>query len=306
MMLASLYRLFQGLVGSIILKETASLSSNEIGLFCVYGLGDTYFVCLLMPALKKRFPHCRFVLIIPQYHQGLGVLFQHYFDRVVIFNHRYSKSFFPFLGTLAPQHIYYAHPSVCFWGKSLNILGCKGLTIFDLYRFIFKLQSNAPFGTLHISSKIKKSAEKRCKSLNLPQGKTVILVMESGVTTPVSQNIWTPLGIWLEKQGYTPVIMSKHSENYPFPTIFFPLHEAIPFIEFCGYFIATRSGLCDVVSSARANMFFLYPEDFNHHSSTFNIYNFKSMGIPTAAKELILDSSNNLHPLKKLLSKVMG
>ncbi|NCN82789.1 MAG: glycosyltransferase family 9 protein [Candidatus Pacebacteria bacterium] len=306
MVLSSLYRLIRGAIGSFFLKRIVSLTKNEIGLFCVYGLGDTYLTCLLLPALKKRFPNCRFVLIIPKYHQDVVKYFRHYFNRVIIFDHPYAKSFFPFLSSLSSQSIFYSHPSVYFWGSSLKILGYKNITILDLYRFILGVKSNDLLGVPHTSREICKSAQNRCKQLSLPQAKTVILVPESGVTTPISQDVWIPLGVWLQKQRLSVVVMSRDQKKYPFPTIFFPLEEAIPIIEYCGFLIATRSGFCDVISSAKAKMFFLYPGDHEQRSTTFDIYSFKSMGVPTEANEFIINNSNNTASLKKAFVKAMS
>jgi len=66
------------------------------------------------------------------------------------------------------------------------------------------------------------------------------------------------------------------------------LTEAISIVEAAGIFIGLRSGLCDVISSAKAEKIIIYPDRVYQGGKYIDFYSLKNMGLSEEAEERII------------------
>jgi len=71
------------------------------------------------------------------------------------------------------------------------------------------------------------------------------------------------------------------------PAVFFPLNQAIAFMDAAGYFVGVRSGLCDIISSSTCKKIILYEkEGLFYQSSQFEYFSLAKMGLCDDAVEI--------------------
>lgn len=101
----------------------------------------------------------------------------------------------------------------------------------------------------------------------LVEGKTIIIAPYAGsFVTDIDIKVWEEISARLKKEGYIVCTNSSGEDEKAIKgtkSIFFPYTQAIPFVELAGCFIAIRSGLCDVISSAECKKIILYEDGFN-------------------------------------------
>ena len=128
----------------------------------------------------------------------------------------------------------------------------------------------------------------------LTKGKTVIIAPYAGsYNSNVTVAFWEKLVQCLTDKGYS-VCTNSGGEHEPVIKgsigVFFPLGEAVSILNNAGYFIAVRSGLCDIVSSSGCNQIILYERGLN--AVNYNYFSLRKMGLSNEAIELIYDKES--------------
>ena len=97
------------------------------------------------------------------------------------------------------------------------------------------------------------------KKWNFPEGKTVILAPFANSLMTPGKNFWILLAKELNKNGFF-VCVSQDSNpkvNYEIPdtlAIFFPYAQAIPILNYAGYFIGTRSEFSEILTASDCHL----------------------------------------------------
>lgn len=283
------------------LAWTAKLQPHEIGLICPCGIGDTYFVCALAKEISRVNQDLAIVAIAKQQHQDIPALFSDSITRTVTFQSRQIVNSAAFARQLAPGKLFFAHPSVNFCNGKIDLVGYKQFNLLDSYRFTFKLDEAAALSSPTISQEIRKSAKKKMTDYGLPPAKTVILAPDSS-STPNLTNIrtdaddfWYLVAQKLAAQGYTVTLLTNRNDSFlpQIPRIEFPLREAIPLAEMCGWVIAARSGLCDLLATAKTKLTILYPEHKWYSGTVYTTTSLQLMGLNQSASEIVVDRLSN-------------
>lgn len=132
-------------------------------------------------------------------------------------------------------------------------------------------------------------AKKLFDSLNLPEGRTIIIAPYAGsFESSVSIELWQKLTKLLKIKGYSVCTNCYGEKEIPIPgtkSVIFPYESAIDVLEYAGGFIALRSGLCDIVSSAKCQMVIIYENGFN--ASRYEFFSLKKMGLNSCANEVV-------------------
>lgn len=132
--------------------------------------------------------------------------------------------------------------------------------------------------------------------LDLPKGRTIIIAPYAGsFESSVTMGQWKKLSDILALKGYV-VCTNCFGEKEP-PIqgtigIIFPYDEAINVLEYAGGFIAVRSGLCDIVSSAKCQMAIIYENGFN--ASRYEYFSLKRMGLNSNVIEKIYTTEETI------------
>ncbi|MEM9510682.1 MAG: hypothetical protein AAGA16_23860, partial [Cyanobacteria bacterium P01_E01_bin.35] len=251
--------LVKGFLPWVKLVLDSKIKSNEVGLLCPCGIGDTYFACALAKEVSQANQGAPVVAIVKKQHSDIPDLFQDSIVRKVTFDNRQIMNSAILCRNLERGRVYFAHPSVRFTGK-LSILGYKNFNLLDIYKFTFDLSYNATLSQPIIHQDVVLSARQRLMNYNLPVGKTVVLAPDSNSTPNFNETsadaFWHNLSQQLTAQGLSVVALTSRNNNFlpQIPRIDFPLIESIPFSEMCGLVIAARSGLCDLLATAKTKL----------------------------------------------------
>ncbi len=117
--------------------------------------------------------------------------------------------------------------------------------------------------------------------------KTVIIAPYAGsFVSSIPMNVWEQVAAMLRTKGYK-VCTNCYGDEVPIKgtTPFrFDYDIAVNVIEEAGNFIAIRSGLCDIVSSASAKMLIIY--ESNYPASDIECFGIKKMGLNNTVSEI--------------------
>ena len=169
-----------------------------------------------------------------------------------------------------------------------------GITFREMFLYdVFGLDKTAA-RRMPIVDKNEEYAEKLFKEKKLRRGKTVILSPYAGsFISEMGSEEWVRIAKGLAESGYD--VCTNCSGKLEIPIegtipIFFPYFEAVSVVEYAGGFIALRSGLCDVVSSANCKMIILYETGFN--AANYEYFSLGKMGLRNEVTELIAGKDN--------------
>lgn len=132
--------------------------------------------------------------------------------------------------------------------------------------------------------------QKLINEKGLEQGKTVILSPYANTIVRLDDGLWEELADYYTAKGYVVCTNSIGKEEPPISGtvgIEFDLEDAVEVVEYAGTFIGLRSGLCDVISSAKAEKHIIYP---TKESLFFNI---SDMGIGDNVHEWLIDEKKD-------------
>lgn len=132
--------------------------------------------------------------------------------------------------------------------------------------------------------------EERYRQAGLRKGKTIMIAPFAYSVKNLPAWFWEEIADRLREKGYE-VFASINTavEVNPFgnmDSFFFPFEESEAVLQYCGNFIALRSGLCDIVSMVPCRQVILYPEemeqlDYRVHRSDMKFSGFEVMGFDT-------------------------
>jgi hypothetical protein len=140
---------------------------------------------------------------------------------------------------------------------------------------------------------------------SLIRGKTVVLSPYSNTLFDLPEDLLDSLVVNCKKLGYKVCTNCVGTEKPVKGTnpIFFPLDQAIAFMNAAGYFIGVRSGLCDIISSSHCKKVIFYDKNglfFN--SSQYNYFSIVKMGLCDDAIEIEYDDDIKEECLNKILN----
>ena len=188
-------------------------------------------------------------------------------------------------------------------------MGFKNLHLLDLYKFTFQLDRATELSLPKVPQHALDSAKQKMTDYKLPWGRTVILAPDAN-STPTAphisfDNLWSDLARRLICAGFTVVALTNKNLDFlpQIPRICFPLIEAIPLVEMCGWVIANRSGFCDLVATANAKLTVLYPERSLCSGTVHSCYSLRSMKTNKSADEIIISKSCRVD---KIIEQIMG
>ena len=179
-----------------------------------------------------------------------------------------------------------------FWGWNTkyyfrNYKGFSNISFIDYFKYdVFELGKKDRFE--HPKKKDNKDVVSALFTIhNLVENRTVIIAPYAGsFISSISMETWECIVVELKKKGYT-VCTNCYGKEIPIKgtiPIKFEYEIAVEVLEKAGGFIAVRSGLCDVVSSANAKMLVIY--ESNYLASDIEYFGIKKMGLNEGIVEM--------------------
>lgn len=121
-----------------------------------------------------------------------------------------------------------------------------------------------------------------CQNHGVKKNKTVIISPEANSVTGLPIWFWNSIINVLITKGFNVFINCNHPTLYKAPNLF-PEHNMMgSVLEYAGYFLGIRSGLCDIISTVNCRKIILYPKvhgipDYGHHRSEAEFSDFAHM-----------------------------
>jgi hypothetical protein len=248
-------------------------------------LGDTYFTCALTEAHLQRNGGSLVRIVVPKKLWSLLKIFPG--TRVAPIDPDDVPVAFRQTGSASLLHPYFSHVDE-FWNYA-RLEDQEGERIIAFhasinFRNFFELKYmgrtfpftksyhellELPFPSFarpSVSPEIRADAEERLRKLDLPFGRTVILVPFTKSLTPFSEHIWNDLSAAFKAKGYvvaTNVSVDQLHRCVPGTIpLACPPEELIPIAELAGTVVASRCGVCDILSSARTDLRILYQKSY--------------------------------------------
>lgn len=128
----------------------------------------------------------------------------------------------------------------------------------------------------------------------LVKGKTVVIAPEAHSVTQLETKLWNRIIEGLMQKGYAVIMNIEQDEGYHAPHYFCPYEESVPLLEYAGFFIGLRSGLCDIVSSAKCRKVIVYPakvsrSDYSEHRTEIEFCGLKKMHLVDEKDETLTE-----------------
>jgi hypothetical protein len=149
-----------------------------------------------------------------------------------------------------------AHHDKIYTDNSIKYLNSHFISFIDFYKYIvFSLDKSAEPVTPRFHSPFK-------NTIGILQGKTLIISPNAKSVVLPPNEFWQKTIQEYKNKGFM-VCTSVTGSEIPLENtipISFPLNQAISAVEYAGHFMGIRSGLCDVINSAKCSKTVVFPD----------------------------------------------
>jgi hypothetical protein len=260
-----------------------------------YGIGDTYFLCILTNEFLHQNGGEKVVIIVKNSHLPIGKLFPNDNIKLLYINSLDVRIIQKF-GRFKLGCAFIGHPS--FLKPSFDkILGDKDITLLTIYKQMFNITHDCYISKPQENILSSKSAQDRFLLLGLKHGKTVILLPDATSLDKLDLSFWLHLAKELKKQGWMVCVNSTHNninqieEAIP---ISFPLDEAISIAEMAGWVIASRNGFCDLISTATCKLSIIYIKQKWYAGTGLTGASLRKMGLSNRVFEYEINQDDDI------------
>ena len=131
------------------------------------------------------------------------------------------------------------------------------------------------------------------------KGKTVFISPDANSVTRLPVWFWNGIIRELQEKGYHCVVNCNYQNFYRCSSYFPSYKNSVPVLEHGGYFLAIRSGFCDIVSTAKCKKVIIYPSaqekiDYSFHRTEIEFSGFKKMELLSSDDESLVEISTPL------------
>lgn len=196
------------------------------------------------------------------------------------------------------------HTGYVHYNLTSRMLTKRGLTWQEHYYEIFKLDKN--FTPMYLKFNYNQENVNELFYRNkLEKGKTVILSPYANAVRQLPLRMWEELAIRLKEIGYSVCTNIGNASEIAIKGtvgVRADLPDFQRFVEQAGFFIGTRSGLCDTIINNSAMRIILYSDEIFDMISVFDFYSLAKMGDMGYLKEFIIsDEEKNITYIAKEL-----
>lgn len=172
-----------------------------------------------------------------------------------------------------------------------NLGNYKGLCFNDHFKYTIFGMSETENGKLPKKLANTEYIDEYFKTNGLVKGKTVIIAPYANTSSSLNSDFWKRVVLEYKNKGYIVCTNSSGEAELAIEgtkAIFFPLFAAVQIIEAAGVFIGLRSGLCDIISSAKAKKIILYPDRIYQGGRYIDFYSLRKMELCKDAEEKVI------------------
>lgn len=287
-----------------------SLSSNDGIILCPYeGMGDTYMTMALLESYRNENKMNRFIiLVIKNSHHKIVKMFNYSFVEAVVINDNRKDELLSFAQLLENnKKLLVANPAYP-KGNKANVLSInRSISFADAFKInVFNLNKECQISVPDIKT-YEEEAIKYIEDNNIVKNKSVIIVPYAKSTSNLDNSFWEALVQTLTLKGYSVFTNVGSKEEVAIKgtiPLGIPLEYIIPVINYSGWVIANRSGLCEIFSSSNAKKTIIYPQQTWHRYGTvYDYFSLNKMQITTNSDEFIV--STDIDAYEELIEKII-
>lgn len=286
------------------IRHKLGVTNDELAIICPYGIGDTYFVCILSRMLAYK--HSRtIVLVVKAQHLALVGMFRDTITRVVVCE--FTEKELRRVGDTSMVlngNLMVGHPSSIRKQFLFEMVGIEKINLLDCYKVYLGLPLDCQLVLPDPGKEANRMATNMAESLRLPKGNTVLLCPSCYSTDMIPADFWNELADSLWKKGFTVctnVGGSEKNEIKGTVELNAELNLLIPLVEILGHVVSVRSGLCDLISSAHCHKVFVYPNQKWEHGTVLSGTSLVSMGLANDAREYVYTEAAKVHLIREIV-----
>ena len=288
------------------------LPKNCMLYLCPYvGTGDVYLVSMYFKAYAKKNGHENFcVIVIGKANYKVASLFK--FEYIISVTQEEADSLVRLYMMLGENNnrikMMHHDPPQIWCGILENFRNINNLHFIDLYMAnVFHLDSindrQLPYFDYN-----SKQIDEIFKENKLKENNTVILSPYVNTLPPLPWWVWVNLAEKIKKRGYVVCTNIGGPQELPINgtiPLQFGFDISVPLLEKCGYFVGIRSGLCDIISSARCKKIIIYqPYLFWGHGTNYDYFSLNKIGFCSDAIEVSYEGVEFLELIDEILKSI--
>lgn len=203
-----------------------------------------------------------------------------------------------------------------YWSYGMNVFNrCRirmtdKFNFWDTYKyFVLQLEGEIRYRK-PVFTEYSEPVKFRWEKQGIVKGKTVILAPDANSVTHLPIWFWNTIIRELQYKNYTVLVNCNYQNGYRAGDIFFSYEESVPLLDYAGFFLGVRSGLCDIISTAKCKKVILYPEkqakvNYSEHRSEKEFSSLRVMGMVSGNTSDLVEIStmllNNITDKESLL-----
>lgn len=158
---------------------------------------------------------------------------------------------------------------------------------------------------LRVTDKYK--AEKYFSAGSLKKGSTVILAPDSNTIVSIPRAFWYRLAIRLKEEGLCVCTNLAKEGEWPIDGtegMYVPLEDFISFCDAAGYFVGSRSGICDLICMTECKKAVIYNESFRLNN-VYEVFSFERMKVGRNINEFQYEDETSKMLVEKIVDFVI-
>lgn len=244
--------------GIDILSRVLKARGERYLVVCPYNaMGDAYLAMAYLPAFLTKYEGKKaYICVVGRSCAMIAKVFGA--DRVEVLDQSEMDTMVQAILYVKPRDCIISHHDRPYTNDMIDILKCRCITFEDFYRYgIYGLNK----GVVPVSPwKVKEFSQKE----RIREGKSVIISPFSKSTIGLSDDFWRRTVSEYHEKGYV-VFTNIAGVEHPLPdteSIEIPIEEMISAAEYAGEFFGIRSGLCDLLRTAKCKKTVVFPDAY--------------------------------------------
>ncbi len=241
--------------GAQVFRQLQQEYSNSFFVLCPHqALGDVYWTMCYLPAYCKKH-HLTSIVIVTVGHACAQVAKLFGYISVVSLEQKKMDMLLQQVVLLHENTVLIAHHNHLYSDTSFQILQHHFMEFSQYYRDIVLGLDETAICTSPLWGEALSCPE------IIPKGKAVILAPYANSVVEAPEEFWVELARQYQRKGFivfTNIISGQEVVEGTTP-LKLPLTEMIAAVEWAGHFVSIRSGICDVVYSAKAEKTVVFP-----------------------------------------------
>ncbi len=270
-------------------------------------IGDNFLWTLTFDAYKQRTSMNTYRIVVCSQGAYHAVALSEKEDRIVLIEFSDMDALVKYVTLMGEERldclILYPRLSII---RCLDIMASwKKMSWEEIYpRYLFQLEKDYP---IHFPCiRAGDDMEIRLKAYGIVKGKTVILSPYTNTVGEIPLVFWEILTKRLHQKKYS-VITNIAGNQKPIcgtEGLSIPLKVCASFLEYAGYFIALRNGLCDIAGQADCKQIIIFRDREQLHYTEMGFNDLHVDNISPKAEYVLYDAENYQLTIDRILNKL--